>query len=357
MGWQDRQYREPGSQGPLRRAFGRIFSDAENFLSWSVPLFRISGIMVRVHIFYVIFIAMELMWSMGSRLEFVFASMSMATLFVLVLLHEFGHCLACRRVGGEASEIIMWPLGGLAMCHPPNTARANMITVIGGPMVNVALLPVLGGVLLLMGASSDALVFNPLAPGGVLGTAWFSGPQFYLRVGVWWAYYMNLVLLGFNVLLPMFPMDGGRMLQCAMWSRMGYRQSMLKATFIGIVAACIVGLFAMTARGRSGNGAGNLLMVAVFCGFYSYSERRRVKMLDEFDSGYDAALEAQRARQDRDAQERASRRRERDQQNEAQRQAEIDRILEKIRVQGMASLTKAEQSMLRGETERKRRAL
>ncbi len=35
-------------------------------------------------------------------------------LFVSVLLHEFGHCFAARWVDGDATEIMIWPLGGLA---------------------------------------------------------------------------------------------------------------------------------------------------------------------------------------------------------------------------------------------------
>ena len=35
-------------------------------------------------------------------------------LFFTVLVHELGHCLACRQIGGEAHSILLWPLGGLA---------------------------------------------------------------------------------------------------------------------------------------------------------------------------------------------------------------------------------------------------
>ncbi len=31
-----------------------------------------------------------------------------------VLIHELGHALAARRVGGHADGILLWPLGGLA---------------------------------------------------------------------------------------------------------------------------------------------------------------------------------------------------------------------------------------------------
>jgi Zn-dependent protease len=40
-------------------------------------------------------------------------------LFSIVLLHEFGHVLACRSVGGIANRIILWPLGGVAFVDPP----------------------------------------------------------------------------------------------------------------------------------------------------------------------------------------------------------------------------------------------
>lgn len=357
MGWQERQYREPTPEGPFKRAFRRIFADADNFFSWSVPLFRFSGISVRIHIFYVLYIVTNLLWAMGDRVDFIYSAMSMGILFVLVLLHEFGHCFACRWVGGEASEIVMWPLGGLAMCHPPRQWRASLITTVGGPMVNVVLTPVLAGVLLLMQAPTHALIFNPLLPGDVLGTAWFNSPIDYVRIGVWWAYYLNLVLLGFNVLLPMFPMDGGRIVQELLWSRVGYRESMLRVTMVGLIAAVALGLFAMTARGKSGSSSSQLLSIALFCGFTCYTERRRVQMTDEFNSEYEAALEMQQTKRAREAEERQARKQERVRETEATRQVEIDRILAKIREQGMASLTRQEQAMLRGETERKRRAL
>ena len=40
-------------------------------------------------------------------------------LFLIVTLHEFGHALACRQVGGKADQIVLWPLGGVAYVAPP----------------------------------------------------------------------------------------------------------------------------------------------------------------------------------------------------------------------------------------------
>ena len=33
-------------------------------------------------------------------------------LLATILIHELGHCLAARSVGGTAESILLWPLGG-----------------------------------------------------------------------------------------------------------------------------------------------------------------------------------------------------------------------------------------------------
>src|SRR5260370_18221502 len=69
--------------------------------------------------------------------------------FVVVTLHEFGHALACRQVGGQANQIVLWPLGGVAYVNPPPRPGATLWSIAAGPLVNVALLPVLLGLGLL----------------------------------------------------------------------------------------------------------------------------------------------------------------------------------------------------------------
>ena len=67
------------------------------------------------------------------------------SLFLIVTLHEFGHALACRQVGGTANRIVLWPLGGVAYVNPPPQSRnwPNLWSIAAGPLVNVALLPIL----------------------------------------------------------------------------------------------------------------------------------------------------------------------------------------------------------------------
>ena len=64
-------------------------------------------------------------------------------LFSIVLIHEFGHQLACRSVGGKTHDIVLWPLGGVAYVSPPQRPGAQLWSIAAGPLVNVVLIPVL----------------------------------------------------------------------------------------------------------------------------------------------------------------------------------------------------------------------
>src|SRR5687768_14584198 len=76
------------------------------------------------------------------------AAMLMGLLFLSVLLHEFGHCFAARYMDGEADEILLWPLGGLAMCRSlPHTPLAHFVVAAGGPLVTLGLCLISAGAL------------------------------------------------------------------------------------------------------------------------------------------------------------------------------------------------------------------
>src|SRR5690606_11149391 len=160
-----------GGGARFRAMVGRVFGDAENPMQWAVTLGHVAGIRVRIHVIFILYAAAQLLVSVISRdaLGPQFVAISLAWLFGLVLLHEFGHCFACRAVGGEAGDILMWPLGGLASVMPPDTPRAHLITTLGGPGVTLALLPIFVAAMRAAGIG-DRILFNPLAlPIGGLG--------------------------------------------------------------------------------------------------------------------------------------------------------------------------------------------
>jgi Zn-dependent protease len=128
MAFQDRPYyREPSGT-------------AGNPLMWllmgSVSLGRWFGIEVRVHASLIVLVALALL--MPGGLGGPFNSVTFCVvLFGIVLLHEFGHCIASRMGGGNPTHITMTPLGGAAFVDAPRRPWANFVAVLGGPMVNV----------------------------------------------------------------------------------------------------------------------------------------------------------------------------------------------------------------------------
>jgi Zn-dependent protease len=146
------------------------------------------------------------------------------TLFLIVLLHEFGHAFACRSVKGTADRIVLWPLGGLAFVSPPPRPGALLWSIAAGPLVNVVLAPILIGLWALGYRAGWPATF----------------PDLYTYIEA--LAYINTVLLIFNI-LPIYPLDGGQILQSLLWFPLGRGRSLQIASGIGIVAGIGAGAY------------------------------------------------------------------------------------------------------------------
>lgn len=192
----------------------------------SIRLFRFAGIDVFLHWswFVVALYAVQranqydsLAWNVAEYLA----------LFAIVTLHEFGHSLACRQVGGTAERIVLWPLGGVAYVDPPQRPGATLWSIAAGPLVNVALVPVLFG-LVLIGRSAGLAETSPDAATWLRAVA-----------------YINFGLLVFN-LLPVYPLDGGQILRSLLWFVLGRARSLTAASVIGFFG--VLALLALALR-------------------------------------------------------------------------------------------------------------
>src|SRR5690349_1215452 len=130
MSWRDREYNQSKYSGGTGNSLLWL-------LTGSVPLFRVFGIRVRLHASLIFCILLTIAFGGTEGFAIVDRMITMGALFLIVLLHEFGHCFAARSVGGSAEEILMTPLGGLAMAHAPRNPWGTFVTVAGGPLVNV----------------------------------------------------------------------------------------------------------------------------------------------------------------------------------------------------------------------------
>jgi Zn-dependent protease len=78
----------------------------------AIRLFRLAGIDVFLHWSWFVVAAYEVRGRAGEYSSPLWNALEYLALFAIVTLHEFGHSLACRQVGGRAERIVLWPLGG-----------------------------------------------------------------------------------------------------------------------------------------------------------------------------------------------------------------------------------------------------
>jgi len=197
----------------------------------SIRLFQLFGINVYLHwswfIVAVIRYQLHSQWHQYSSP--VWYGLEYVTLFLIVLVHEFGHQLACRSVGGNTHDIVLWPLGGVAYVSPPQRPGAQLWSIAAGPLVNVVLLPILSMVWKLT-YSADWMETLPDA---------------YSYVKMIWL--INVVLLVFN-LMPVYPLDGGQILRSLLWFPFGRARSLMIASIIGLIGVAGIIAYALFAQ-------------------------------------------------------------------------------------------------------------
>jgi Zn-dependent protease len=196
----------------------------------AIPLFRFNGIQLSLHWSWFLVAAYEISERNRAYTSVTWNVLEYLALFLIVMFHEFGHALACRQVGGEANQIVLWPLGGVAYVNPPQRPGATLWSIAAGPLVNVALVPILKILGVLMRSQ---------------GLAQEMPNAFLLLRSI---ALINLGLLAFN-LLPVYPLDGGQILRSLLWFVVGRARSLMAATVIGLLG--VAGLVILAVRMQS----------------------------------------------------------------------------------------------------------
>src|SRR5882672_3948876 len=109
----------------------------------SIRLFHFAGVDVFIHWSWFLVAVYEIQTGNKRYSSVGWNIAEYLALFLIVTLHEFGHAMACRQVGGSANQIVLWPLGGTAYVDPPPRPGATLWSIAAGPLVNLALLPLL----------------------------------------------------------------------------------------------------------------------------------------------------------------------------------------------------------------------
>lgn len=219
---------------------------------WSFSIGRIAGIAIKVHVtFFLILILGAVQWGQPyGAIGAVYGVVLMILLFVCVTLHELGHSLVAQRFGVAVREIVLLPLGGVALLERNATKPwQEFLIAAAGPLVNVVI------AILLFGITGAAA-----AMGNFDGSALQLNSPPSISAMLVWLLQANIMLVLFN-LIPAFPLDGGRMLRATLAMFLSYQRATRIATTIGQGIAILLGILGVT----SGNFA--LVLVAVFVFF------------------------------------------------------------------------------------------
>lgn len=203
-------------------------------MGWSFRIARIAGIDLKLHLTFLLMLPLGAMLYGGAgAASMLFGAFMIVLLFGSVLLHELGHALTARALGIPVREILLLPIGGVAVLGRPvlNPGHELLITLMG-PVVNV-LIVVLLGVLAIFSGIAGRL--SPETMVSTMGEPGFDGV-------VLWLIQANALLALFN-LLPAFPLDGGRIARAVLAFVMPYRRATIIAATVGQGIAVLMGLW------------------------------------------------------------------------------------------------------------------
>ncbi len=233
----------------------------------SIRLLTIRGIQLRVHLtFPLILIWAMLQFGLFTGLGWegaLFGVIVILLLFGIVVLHELGHSIAAQNYGIDVEEIVLLPIGGVAMLKRiPEKPMQEFVIAIAGPAVNFALAGVLLALDALFGLAGRYA--DPVQGLGDLQTLSVAAVFNYVFVA-------NLFLAFFN-LIPAFPMDGGRVLRALLATRLSYPRATAIAVGIGQTLAWVIGLWGFL------NGAFFVILVAIFIYMGAGQENQQVQI-------------------------------------------------------------------------------
>ena len=202
-------------------------------LRWSINLFRVFGIQLSVHASFVLLLAYAAWegWQDDGGWTGMAISIGLTVaFFICVVLHELGHSLTAMRYGVRVPRILLMPIGGMAeFDRIPRQPSAEFIITINGPLVNFAIVLLLWAIVGL----PPGLPFHPQFAESLKGLT---------HLLLYW----NAIMGCFN-LMPVFPMDGGRIFRALLATRLTYLRATFWAARIGqtlaIALACMAAFY------------------------------------------------------------------------------------------------------------------
>jgi Zn-dependent protease/CBS domain-containing protein len=181
--------------------------------SWSIPVGRMFGVDVRIHLTFFI-LPMFIFWTdYALRQGNATGPRDLAIVGIIlacVAAHECGHMLAARRIGLIPKAVILLPLTGVALYEEPRTEKPQPPALLWKREIRLALI---GPLVSLILACLAATVVTASGRGIDLWKWPFLQATNLPKSLVWANFYLAVLNL-----MPAYPLDGGRILR-ALFSR------------------------------------------------------------------------------------------------------------------------------------------
>lgn len=202
----------------------------------------------------------------GTREGFLYMIVFMVIMTISIIVHELGHALTGRRLGGGAASITLWAFGGLAQNRGGRFTRNQRFWMIlmgpgAGFLLLLTVILILFGVFGLQGgfglasfAAIGRTIVEPTAQ--IIEFVDPGNPRWWMvRTFIWINFWWGLINL-----LPVLPLDGGQIAD--IWVTPQSRMYLL-STITGALMAAF-GLFFMGS-----------LWVGILFGFLAYQSYQR----------------------------------------------------------------------------------
>lgn len=227
--------------------------------------FRVAGIPVRVHpFFWLVTLIMGL--SSGGETAPIELVVWIVVVFVSILVHEMGHAVLQRKFGGRP-WITLHGIGGLSSCDDCDRRPSSQILIsLAGPAAGFLLAAAVFVAIRLTGREAG-LTLSDAIPHGTRGLQMLGVTTYFQPFASFAANLFILYMLWVNVawglinLLPVYPLDGGRVAREVLTLRHP-RRGIIWSYQLSMVAAGAMALFGLFAWG--------LIFVALMFGYLSY---------------------------------------------------------------------------------------
>lgn len=149
--------------------------------------------------------------------------------FLFVTLHEYGHCLMANVFNLTVRDVTLYPIGGVARLYfPPGGAKEEFFIALAGPFVNFVFAIIFICACFFVPAPAEFVSLTDLLK---------NYPLFFISS---FGFFINVFMICFNM-LPVIPMDGGRVLRACLTMILDYQLATLIAVRLAqMLCICLI---------------------------------------------------------------------------------------------------------------------